>query len=36
VKPPRYDSRRNRTKVDDPDLDTGDKDTSMNYKDIGG
>ena len=36
VKPPRYDSRRNRTPVDDPDLESTDKDTSMNYKDIGG
>jgi len=35
-KPPRTDKNRDRIKVEDPDLDSDDKDLSLNYKDIGG
>lgn len=36
VKPPRKDLQRHKIRVEDPDLDTKDKDLSMNRKDIGG
>lgn len=35
-KPPRDDRRRRHVQDDDPDLDTKDKDLSLNYKDVGG
>jgi len=35
-KPPRRDKSNHKIKIDDPDLDTRDKDLSMNRKDIGG
>jgi len=36
AKPPRDDRRRRTIKEDDPDLDSKDKDLSLNYKDVGG